>query len=78
MPDTCKACGAPIVWAETAATGKAIPLDAEPAPDGNIYLSTSDGVAHYPPKGWQAPAGLRLYKSHFASCPQAAAFRRKK
>lgn len=38
---TCKACGAPIIWARTLAGpngpgGKAMPLDAEPNPDGNV------------------------------------------
>lgn len=78
MPDTCKACGAPIVWAKTAATGKAIPLDTEPTPDGNIFLK--DGKAHYLTKNGveQTLADFDRYKSHFATCPQAARFRRKK
>lgn len=40
MRPKCRACDAEIRWARTA-NGKAIPLDAEPNPDGNVLLDYS-------------------------------------
>ena len=66
MPvSTCRSCGAAIVWAKTT-TGKSMPLDAEPVPDGNIVLH--EGVAYV--------TGTGDRKSHFATCPNAARHRR--
>jgi hypothetical protein len=65
--DRCRSCQAPILWARTT-RGKSVPLDAEPCADGNLTLV--DGVAHY-----GALAGQRHYKSHFATCKQANAWR---
>lgn len=62
-----------VLWVKTAA-GKAMPLDGRPADDGNIVLE--DGVAHYLKKGEAPPAGTLRWRSHFATCPQAAAHRR--
>lgn len=74
--DKCKSCSAAIVWAKTSA-GKLIPIDAAPAADGNIRLwkgpSTGEWLALYRPK---PPQGEPLYKSHFATCPDAQKFRR--
>lgn len=49
MP-TCKACGAPLVWAETRppdGTGqepRRMPLDAEPHPAGNVVFNVDGKV----------------------------------
>lgn len=66
---TCRSCHAPIIWATTQA-GKAIPLDAVAVPDGNIVILPS-GIAVV-----NAEGGVR-HKSHFATCPQASAHRRR-
>lgn len=78
--DRCKACEAPIIWSETS-TGHAMPVDASPVDDGNVLLfPTADRkyvaivVAKTEAGAW---AGRERYKSHFATCPAAAAFRRK-
>lgn len=70
----CRSCGAPIVWARTHA-GKSIPIDVDPAiggpanyPDGNIALF--NGVAEVTASG--------PHKSHFATCKDAASWRKKK
>lgn len=66
----CRSCQGPIIWAPTA-TGSRMPL--EPHPQGTVVIE--DGVAHVtsvPP-----PEGVDLYVSHFATCPQAGAWRRK-
>lgn len=71
MSAKCKSCGAPIIWRVTEG-GKSIPVDAEPSADGNlIFFGTS---AHPVPKLW---TGDR-YKSHFATCPNAAKHRKPK
>lgn len=81
----CKRCRAPIFWVETEATAKKparkMPLDAENSgepkvvPESNIVLtgqSTGDGtpIVRYVPNG----RGNRV--SHFATCPEAAKFRK--
>jgi hypothetical protein len=68
----CRSCDAPIRWVKTT-TGKRMPLDAEPVPDGNLVLV--DGVATVVDAD---AAGTReRYTSHFSTCPQAKSWRRK-
>jgi hypothetical protein len=69
----CRSCGAPIIWAKTK-NDKTIPLDATPTADGNLLLV--DGVARAPEVTDDVP--FLQYKSHFATCPDAESFRRKK
>jgi hypothetical protein len=71
VADTCKSCSAPIEWVKSARTGKAMPLDAGDAPDGNLVVL--DGVAHPALQGDTRPRR----KSHFATCPQAAEWRKR-
>lgn len=71
----CSACGAPIVFARSA-NDRPIPLNAEPDPNGNIWVS-ADGRAHYRSKANPIPDGAERYTSHFIDCPQAAQFRRR-
>ena len=74
----CASCAAPLRWERTE-TGKHIPLDAEPVPDGNIYIM--HGVAFVIPTqpeiGDAEPEGPR-FVSHFATCPNADEHRRKR
>ncbi|HKZ73137.1 MAG TPA: hypothetical protein VJ011_03680 [Steroidobacteraceae bacterium] len=71
----CRSCKAPIRWAKTAA-GKAIPLDREPTADGTIEIA-QDGRAAV--LGGSVPReGRTLYRSHFATCPNAASHRKPK
>ncbi len=81
---TCRSCGAPVLWAVTAA-GKRIPLDPEPQPDGNVVIAsevhprTSVECVHaevVPARSAIHPDRLR-YQAHFASCPNAAQHRRR-
>ena len=73
VPTTCRSCGAPIEWRQTAATGKLIPLDLEPRTDGNLVVT--GGLASQA-KMFDPPESRRV--SHFATCPQAAKWRRGK
>lgn len=69
---SCKKCEAPIVWGTTSA-GKAMPLDADPVPDGEWVLvagkvrrfQTDDERLHRP-----------RYRVHWKTCPNADEFRR--
>jgi hypothetical protein len=78
----CAVCGGPIIWARTMASesgrgGKAMPLDPEPNPEGNVAARVTS----------RTPYGLgrvcrvlakdeqhdhqteQLYMPHFATCP---------
>lgn len=76
----CEACGAPIRFTRTL-KGKAMPLDAEPRDDGNVILVQVDGdtLARVitPTTPLLVTGDLPRYISHFATCPDAAKFRRK-
>ena len=76
---TCKSCGAPVVWAVTP-RGKRTPLDAVTSPDGNVELLPDGSVRVLGPLDAEAArlAGAELYLSHFATCPAAAAHRRRR
>jgi hypothetical protein len=57
-----------------------MPIDAQPAHDGNIKLDYHRGQ-HMPPIAIIVTGrteGMTLYRSHFASCPNAANHRSKK
>lgn len=78
---TCRSCGAPITWAATA-TGKRMPVDRDPHPDGNVVLrprergegllATVIGAADRASVG----RAHQLHRPHFATCPQASEHRR--
>lgn len=78
--DRCRSCGAGIRWGAVAASGKNMPLDVEPHPDGNVRIAR-DGFLLEVLGGVALPAararGDELYRSHFATCPDAGAHRRR-
>jgi hypothetical protein len=69
----CRSCDERIIWAKSATSGKAIPIDAEPVDNGNIRLGRDDDglVAIYAGEG----PGTR-YVSHFATCPDRDGWRK--
>ena len=71
----CRSCGQKILWAITPAN-KRMPLDPTPVPDGNIVLVTRGEFLS--PLAVTGASGSPRYKSHFATCPNAAQHRRKK
>lgn len=82
----CRSCGATIVWAETAVTGRPNPIDSEPAKDGNVRLQPridAMPLAHYYGKTAKELLvekygdAIPWFKSHFATCPHAAKHRKK-
>jgi hypothetical protein len=75
--EVCNHCRAAIVWCTTAA-GKAMPVDADPDPNGNILLG-QPGPDGRPTAGVLGPrqqlgaraGGRRLHLHHRLSCPKA-------
>jgi hypothetical protein len=68
----CRSCGAPVLWAVTA-EGKRMPVDAEPAPAGNLIVDQTARpwtVRVVPPDDLLIGDPPR-YLSHFATCPHA-------
>jgi hypothetical protein len=69
-PNTCTACGAPVIWARTT-RGKNIPVDAEPSDRGNVFLAkdkTGKPEALFMPRNAGA-IGERLHTCHLDTCP---------
>lgn len=77
MP-ACKSCRAPILWVVAAASGKRMPVDAEPTAEGAVLVLNPPDAA---PVGHvlsgdaldMAREGCpeRVHRSHFATCPNA-------
>jgi hypothetical protein len=71
----CRSCGAPLNWALTE-KGRRMPLDPDPytGPEPNGQFVIRDGVAiAVPPSVFEEEPH---YRSHFATCPNAALHRR--
>ncbi len=77
--EKCKACEAPIMWAQTSA-GKNMPVDAEPVGNGNVVLfpTAAKKLLAIVMSKTEADAwpGRERYVSHFATCAAAASFRK--
>lgn len=70
---TCRSCGARITWLRTMA-GKAVPVDEDPVPDGNIVVLGDSDTCQMLKKGEETTKPR--YISHFATCPQAREWRK--
>lgn len=71
-PPTCQSCDAPLRWVKST-TGKWMPLDRDPTPDGAIVLEENllgetIGRIVGPATG--------THQTHFATCPNANHHRR--
>jgi hypothetical protein len=83
----CRSCGADIIWAVTE-KGKAMPVDPTPLPDGNIVLSmrtnqapvaaiqTKESIEYLLAQAKYTGQEHLLFKSHFATCPNATKHRK--
>ena len=69
-PGTCRGCQRPILWVKTP-VGKMHPLD--PAPEKRWVFIDDDNFPEL--QGWSL---MDTYKSHFATCPEADNFRKKR
>jgi hypothetical protein len=74
--EPCEGCKAPIVWAVTR-NARPMPVDPEPAPDGNVLLTrTASGVSAEVVSNPARLFGRKAYRSHFVTCPKADRYRR--
>ena len=77
----CSSCGAPIIFA-VSSLGNNMPVDAEPAPGGNLRLDFAESPPRAKVVGTSIDLldptddGARRY-AHHATCPQASERRRK-
>lgn len=72
----CRSCGAPVIFL-LMNTGNTMPIDPGPVPNGNIVVEL--GVGRVLKKAdARPPEGTALFRSHFATCPDAARFRHKR
>lgn len=72
----CGGCGAPVVWTTTANL-RPMPVDPEPAPDGNVLLTAVGLGVRAEVVGNPARLfGRTAYRSHFSTCPKAGDYRR--
>ncbi len=75
----CRSCNTKILWAKSVKSGKLMPIDIEPAKNGNLYLQ-AEGFD--PPLAFSIndtpPMAVRpgRFVSHFATCPEARQHRR--
>ena len=80
---TCKSCGARIIWCVTE-QGKRMPVDRQPSNDGTVHVfeCPEDGTDMCEVLGdilkreLAREQGEFLYKSHFATCPNAKQHRK--
>jgi hypothetical protein len=76
----CRSCRAPILWAQTE-RGRRIPLDPEPYTGddsrGLFVIRHDDDCVWVLATTPDAFPGEPHYRSHFVTCPQAGAWRRK-
>lgn len=68
----CSSCKAPVLWVTTVA-GKMMPVDAEPRTDGNLAIVGAESHAF---DMEDAMLGRPRFGSHFATCPDAPAWRK--
>jgi hypothetical protein len=73
---SCRACGAPIRFAQHVKTGKAHPVDETPSTAGNLVLFHEGAVLKCRHAQLPADQMRPRHKSHFATCTSPAAFRR--
>lgn len=75
--EPCRSCGAPIIWCTTGS--KSMPVNAEPEPGGNLAVEPTGATPRARLVGAKHAFGRTdLHKSHFATCPHAAKWRRKR
>lgn len=70
----CRSCGAQIIWAVTT-SGRRMPVDAAPVPNGNVALCPHPSPGHAPTAHIVSPQAEAhqddRFTSHFATCPHA-------
>jgi hypothetical protein len=75
--DKCRSCGAKVFWVITQ-KNKRMPVDPEPVENGNLEIH--DQGQYRPPLAIYVsvkPPGVLRHISHFVTCPNAKAHRKK-
>lgn len=72
MP-TCRSCKKAVIWVVVAKTGRRMPVDATPTPDGPVALDGPQGSARAL-RPEEEYSGLR-YTPHHATCPEGPGWR---
>lgn len=67
----CRSCRAAIIWLKHATSGKAAPIDAAPAPGGNILINAPAGTYRIIGAKDRATFAGQLHLNHFSTCPDA-------
>lgn len=82
MSTTCRDCGVEIMWLKHKDTGKSAPIGVAKSSDGNIVVNPdktlyriANGEEYGKNRMAESPS---LHLSHFARCPAAKEFRKKK
>jgi hypothetical protein len=79
---TCRSCGAAIRWLKIVPGGKSMPVDNEPHAEGNIIPGLGGTATVLSGAVLLAVRERKpdepLYRSHFATCPDAEAWRSKR
>lgn len=75
----CESCGAQILWLRHVKSGKAAPIDAEGDQSGNVVRVGADQYRMLTKAERDAGAAQTtpLHLPHFATCPQAPAWKGK-
>lgn len=69
-----RGCGAVVAWVKLG-TGRRMPIDLDPAADGNVKLTGAGHAFILGKRAIEEDTGPR-YVSHFRSCPHAEQWRR--
>lgn len=76
----CRSCGNGMIWTTTT-KGKPMPVDWKATPNGSFRLrripDEPTPIAEYVPPA-ERFSDVQLHDSHFATCPKADLFRKKK
>lgn len=64
----CAYCDVEIRWVKTAANGRAMPVDFNQSPDGNVEIVNGRAVVHPPGQRSILSEDTPLWMPHFATC----------
>lgn len=80
-PESCRSCGAPIIWCLSSITGRPLPVDAVPVAGGNLLLvrrlrPLPARVVARRLSRELAEGRTDLHVAHFATCPDGDEWRK--
>lgn len=78
-PGKCRSCQAAILWVKWPKSGKKMPVDKDPVPNGNVVLTLKQSLNELHAEKFNPgvhASGRNRYVSHFTTCPQSSEHRR--